>query len=129
MTSVQLEPTCEANVHAASGRTGTRTIHNWVLCISAQCRHWREQRADVHQRFGKLEAVTRRPRAVFSGDRLSCSYKGFPHGNHLVISVAVDWVQGMWTAMLQTVMNASLVLADPDERRAPGAPFESRGSV
>jgi len=48
---------------------------------------------------------------------------------YLVIFVVVYRMQGMWTAMLQTVMNASFVLADPDERRAPGAPFVSRGSV
>ena len=34
----------------------------------------------------------------------------------------------MRTAKLQTVIVASSILADPDERRAPGAPFVNRGS-
>lgn len=44
---------------------------------------------------------------------LQRSYKGFPPLIHLVIFVVVCWVQGIWTAMLQTYMNARFVLADP----------------
>src|SRR5664280_1338492 len=48
--------------------------------------------------------------------------------HHHVISVVAHKAQGMRTAKLQTVINASPILADPDERRTPRAPFVSRGA-
>jgi len=48
--------------------------------------------------------------------------------HHSVISIVTYLVKGMWTAKLQTVIGAGSGPADPDERRAPGAPFANRGS-
>ena len=51
-----------------------------------------------------------------------------PTKDSVLATVIVSRIKGMRTAKLQTVIVASSEPADPDERRAPGAPFANRGS-